>query len=741
MKIGVMTSGGDSPGMNAAVRAVVREALNNNIEIFGIENGFEGLIAGRIRPLGWHDVGGIINRGGTFLGTARSEKFKTPEGRREAVKNLVRFQIDALVVIGGDGSLTGARVLVEEWNEHIQAIQAEGIDTGTIGTLKVVGLPGSIDNDLYGTDMSIGADTALNHIIRAMDDISSTAASHQRTFVIETMGRHCGYLALMSGLAGGASWVLIPEEELDVRWHHKMIEAIDKSRKAGRPHQIVVVAEGAKHPDGLRIRSEEIKDLIARKLGLDVRLTVLGHIQRGGSPTAFDRILATRLGVAAVEFLINNPNKPICHMAGLIKNKPTFTPLDEVITKSREVEDAVEQGNYRYAQELRGEGFRKAMELVKMLTQITPAKTCTDEGSVLVFTGGADSPGMNTLVSVLGRCLLNQGIRVMAARNTFLGLIHGDIFPLSWDEIVGWINKPSSEIGAMRIELRDSDYAKMSENLERHKIIGIVAIGGLKTYLGMERFVALRERFPSFNIPVILIPASIDNNLPGTEFSVGSDTALNAIVEAVDKIRNTAGASRRTFIVEVMGRKSGFLALMGGMASGAEKAYLPERGISIKDLVEDVQMLKESFECGKKMVVFIKNEAASQYYTTDFIRRVFEEEGEGKFGVRTTILGHIQRGGAPTAFDRVVACRFGVYAASLMKEFLSNIEIHSKKALVLGLKGRSIVETPLEEAMNEMDRENERPKYQWFLELIDVADRLALPMPHCKPRSNSLSMR
>jgi 6-phosphofructokinase 1 len=731
MKIGVMTSGGDSPGMNAAVRAVVRQALNHGIEVFGIENGFEGLINASIKPLGWHDVGGIINRGGTFLGTARSERFRTLEGRREAVRNLLRFQIDALIIIGGDGSLTGGKILVEEWQEHLKALQAEGIDTSQAGTLKVVGLPGSIDNDLYGTDMSIGADTALNHIIRAMDDLSSTAASHQRTFVIETMGRHCGYLALMSGLAGGASWVLIPEEELDIRWHHKMIEAIEKSRKAGRPHQMIVVAEGARHPDGLKIRSEEIKDLISRKLGLDVRLTVLGHIQRGGSPTAFDRILATRLGVAAVDFLIDHRDESVCHMAGLVKNKPQFTPLDEVISKSKEVENAVERGDYSYAQDLRGESFKKALELVKMLTQISPAKSCTDEGSVLVLTGGADSPGMNTLVSVLGRCLLNHGIRVSASRNTFLGLIQGDIVPLDWDELVGWINRPSSEIGAMRLELKDSDYAKMAEQIEKHKIIGIVAIGGLKTYYSMEKFVSLRETYPNFNIPVILVPASIDNNLPGTDFSVGADTALNTIVDAVDKIRNTAGASRRTFIIEVMGRQSGFLALMAAMASGGEKAYIPEKGITLKDLVDDVQMLKESFDCGKKMVVFIKNEAASRYYTTDFIRRVLEEEGGGKFGVRTTILGHIQRGGVPTAFDRILACRFGAYAASLMIEFLNDREKHSRKALILGLRGRGLVAVPLEEAMKEMDRENDRPANQWFLELLDIADRLALPLPYC----------
>ncbi|MBW1975169.1 MAG: 6-phosphofructokinase [Deltaproteobacteria bacterium] len=726
MKIGVMTSGGDSPGMNPAIRAIVRRALVRRVEVFGIENGYEGLVSGAIRPLGWHDVGGIVSKGGTFLGTARSDRFRTYEGRREAVRNLASKGIEALVIVGGDGSLMGAHVLANEWPEHLKALGKE-IST-EISQLKVVGLPGSIDNDLFGTDMSIGADTALNHIVRALDDLSSTAASHQRTFVVETMGRHCGYLALMSGLAGGASWVLIPEDELDVRWHRKMIEALENARSAGRPHQMVVVAEGARHADGLPIQSKEICDIIHEKLGLDVRLTVLGHVQRGGSPTAFDRVLATRLGTASVDLLVENSEECTCHMIGLRENREVLTPLDEVVTKSRAVGEEIENGNYTRALELRGESFRKAFELVKMLTRITPAKECTDEGAVLVLTGGADAPGMNTALSVVGRCLLNQGIRVLGSLNTFLGLLQNNLVGLDWHEMVGWMNRPGSEVGTARVTIKDGDLSRIADTLRKNNISGIIAIGGWGVYHTLWRMIEQRDKYPEFKIPIVLVPASIDNNLPMSDFSIGADTALNVIIESIDKIRNTASANRRAFIVEVMGRNCGFLALLSAMASGAERAYLPENGISLKELVTDVELIKTSFDCGKKMMIFVRNEAASRHYTTDFIRRLFEAEGRGTFSVRTAILGHVQRGGAPTAFDRILACRLGAQAAFSIIDFLGR---GSDDAIVLGLKGRGVVVNHLDEAMKEMDIDLGRPKNEWFLKLCDIADSLALPFAGC----------
>ncbi len=727
--LAVMTSGGDSPGMNAAVRSVVRRAIHRDLTIYGIYDGYEGMVKGgdAIKPLQWNDVGGTLQKGGTFLGTARSESFRNPEGRRKAVLNLLQLGVEALIVVGGDGSLMGAHVLATEWEEHLEALKQDHPEApwaSSLPLLKVIGLPGSIDNDLHGTDMSIGADTALNHIVRALDNLSSTAASHQRTFVVETMGRHCGFLALSSTLAGGASWVLVPEEELELRWHQKMVHSIEKAREIGRPHHMVIVAEGARHPDGLIIGSDDVKRILTERLKLDVRTTVLGHVQRGGSPTAFDRIMATRLGFAAVDTLLDDPETEHRHMLGLVKNRVVSTPLVEVVEKSQAVRVEVENGNYARAQELRGGSFIRTLELVKTLTRIAPAQEIVQDGAVAILTGGADSPGMNTAVSVAARCLLNQGTPVYGVRDGFAGLIEGRFNELHWDELVNWVNRPGSEIGTARVDFQDKDFGEIAATIARHNIRGLIAIGGWGTYRKVAQLASRRDEFEAFNIPMILLPATIDNNLPCTQFTIGVDTALNNIVEATDKIRHTAGATRRAFIVEVMGRRCGFLALMSALATGAEKAFLPEKGISLAELNEDVTILKKSFESGKRMVIFMRNEYSSQRYTTDFIQRLLEEESKGLFEVRTAILGHVQRGGLPSAFDRILASRLGANAALHM---LEAIESESDEVCVLGLREKGIEKVPIEEALKEMDGKNARPRDQWFLQLLEAADALANP--------------
>ena len=307
MRLAVMTSGGDAQGMNAAVRAVVRTALNRGAEIFAIYEGYSGLIDGgdRIRPVSWDDVSGILNRGGTMIGTARSLEFRERDGRRKAVHNLLVKGIDRLVVIGGDGSLSGADRLREEWPSLVAELLASGaIDQATADrhpALMIAGLVGSIDNDMMGTDMTIGADSALHRIVEAMDAISSTAASHQRSFVVEVMGRHCGYLALMSSIAGGADYVFIPENPPDPGWEGDLCELLKNGRAAGRRTSIVIVAEGAHDSQHTPISSHYVRQVLEERLGEDTRVTILGHVQRGGTPTAFDRVLATRYGVAAID--------------------------------------------------------------------------------------------------------------------------------------------------------------------------------------------------------------------------------------------------------------------------------------------------------------------------------------------------------------------------------------------------------------------------------------------------------
>ncbi len=277
-KIAVMTSGGDAPGMNAAIRAVVRVGMAQGLEVIGVKHGYVGLVNGDSCELNARAVGGIVQHGGTILGTARSEEYRTPEGRRKAIENLRRWGIEGLVVIGGNGSLRGA---VE--------LHRAGV--------RVVGVPASIDNDIPGTAMAIGVDTALNTAIEAIDRIKDTASAHQRAFIVEVMGRDCGYLALMAGFASGAEVVLIPEVRTTV---DDVISGLRESYEKGKPHFIVVAAEGA------TLKAETLRDHIAgmREKGFEARLTVLGHVQRGGSPSAFDRILATRLGASAVDYLL-----------------------------------------------------------------------------------------------------------------------------------------------------------------------------------------------------------------------------------------------------------------------------------------------------------------------------------------------------------------------------------------------------------------------------------------------------
>ncbi|HEX9115565.1 MAG TPA: 6-phosphofructokinase, partial [Anaerolineae bacterium] len=683
--IGVMTSGGDSPGMNAAIRAVTRVALDQGIAVYGIHEGWQGVLEGgaKYERFDWRSAGGILQVGGTILGTARSEAFRTPEGRRQAVLNLVNAGIEGLVVIGGDGSLTGALVLHREWPEHLKALAAQGLipadQAANPDPFRIVGLPGSIDNDLYGTDMCIGADTALNTIAEAVDRLNSTANAHSRTFVVEVMGRRCGYLALFAGVATGADWVLIPEEEMDPRWHYLLSDALTRGRAAGRRHDTVLLAEGARHPDGLPVRAETLQEVLRTRMGVEARVTVLGHVQRGGSPSAFDRVLSTRLGRAAVERIAGDDPTPV--MMGLIHNMPQATPLEEVIAKSQEINSAVDQGDFAKALELRGQSFRDMLEVQKTLARSEPREEIANRGRIAILTGGPDAPGMNAIVGTVLRVAMNEGQDVVGARDGFAGLARGDIWDLQWMDVQQWGSLGGSELGAVRCVMTPDQIAQVAQTVRRWDIRGLIAVGGLETYTEVAKLSAARAEHPELNIPMICVPATINNNLPATEVTVGADTALNNIVDAVDKIKYTAGAAHRAFIVEVFGRQCGYLTLTSSIASGAEMEYLAEDNIKLETLIRDVKRLKAGFECGKKLGIVIMTEEASPYFDANFVRRIMEAEAGGIFDVRTSILGHLQRGGVPTAFDRIQGARMGAWAA---RQIMSDIQAGRTTANVIG---------------------------------------------------------
>ena len=303
-KIGLLTSGGDAPGMNAAIRAVVRACVFHNITPIGISKGYDGLIRGEMKTMNARSVKGIINKGGTILKTARSNDFREKQGREKAFKNLKENNIDGLIVIGGDGTFTGGLIFSNEFN------------------FPVVGIPATIDNDIFGTSHTIGFDSATNTVMNAIDKIRDTASSHNRLFFIEVMGRDAGHIALNTGLAGGAEEILIPEEDLGL---DRLIQSLKRSQKTGKSSSIVVVAEG----DNTGENVFQLKEYVEKHLSeYEARVSVLGHMQRGGTPTCFDRVLASRLGVNAVESMISGKN---CSMVGLQNNIVVLTPFKKAI--------------------------------------------------------------------------------------------------------------------------------------------------------------------------------------------------------------------------------------------------------------------------------------------------------------------------------------------------------------------------------------------------------------------------
>lgn len=321
-KIGVLTSGGDSPGMNAAVRAVVRTAIYHDIEVVGIKHGYAGLMQGDFLPMDRSSVADIIHRGGTILLSARSQEFRTPEGRRKAFQKIEAAGIEGLVVIGGDGSFRGAQKIEEEFK------------------IKVIGVPGTIDNDIACTDYSIGYDTAMNTIIDAINKVRDTATSHERTFVVETMGRHAGFLTLMSGLAGGAESIMIPEKPTAVE---DIIAKLKHGFARGKLHSIILVAEGIgkdfkTNRDVYESPAFSLSKRIQEETGLETRVIILGHLQRGGSPTALDRILASRLGAKAVDLLLQGESGK---MVGMVHNDVIAVDIDYALSQKKELNEEI----------------------------------------------------------------------------------------------------------------------------------------------------------------------------------------------------------------------------------------------------------------------------------------------------------------------------------------------------------------------------------------------------------------
>ncbi|XP_030612972.1 ATP-dependent 6-phosphofructokinase, platelet type isoform X4 [Archocentrus centrarchus] len=739
--IAVLTSGGDAQGMNGAVRAVVRMGLYVGAKVYFIHEGYQGMVDGgdNIKEATWESVSSMLQLGGTVIGSARCKEFRTHEGRLKAAHNLVQHGITNLCVIGGDGSLTGANLFKEEWSGLLNELVEQGlIEADAVqkySALHIVGMVGSIDNDFCGTDMTIGTDSALHRIIEVVDAIMTTAQSHQRTFVLEVMGRHCGYLALVSGLACGADWVLIPEMPPEDGWEEKMCQKLSANRAGMKRLNIIIVAEGAIDRNNKSITTEYVKNLVVKCLGFDTRVTILGHVQRGGTPSAFDRILASRMGVEAVLALLETTaNTPAC-VVSLCGNQSVRVPLMECVQMTQEVQKAMDQKRFEEAVKLRGRSFENNLRTYKLLAHRKPeSELPTSNFNVAVLNVGAPAAGMNAAVRSAVRVGISEGHKMFAVSDGFEGFYKGQIKEVKWGDVGGWTGQGGSLLGTKRT-LPAKHVDKIAEQMRKHSINALLIIGGFEAFESLLQLYEARATYEEFCIPMCMLPATISNNVPGTDLSIGADTAINAIVETCDRIKQSAsGTKRRVFIIETMGGYCGYLATVGGLASGADAAYIYEEPFDIKDLQANVEHLTEKMKTSIQRGLVLRNENSNENYTTDFIYQLYSEEGKGVFDCRKNVLGHMQQGGAPSPFDR----NFGTKISAKAMQWVSKKLVETFRqdegrvfantedsCCLLGMRRRTLVFQPVVQLKDETDFVHRIPKEQWWLKLRPLMKILA----------------
>ncbi|XP_067234751.1 ATP-dependent 6-phosphofructokinase, platelet type isoform X4 [Chanodichthys erythropterus] len=737
--IAVLTSGGDAQGMNAAVRAVVRMGIYVGAKVYFVHEGYQGMVDGgdNIKEASWESVSSMLQVGGTVIGSARCKDFRSHEGRLKAAHNLVQRGITNLCVIGGDGSLTGANLFREEWSGLLAELVQQGLideeASQKYSALHIVGMVGSIDNDFCGTDMTIGTDSALHRIIEVVDAIMTTAQSHQRTFVLEVMGRHCGYLALVSALACGADWVLIPEMPPEDGWEEKMCEKLSATRSRGSRLNIIIVAEGAIDRHGKAITSSIVKDLVVQRLGFDTRVTILGHVQRGGTPSAFDRILASRMGVEAVLALLETTaNTPAC-VVSLCGNQSVRLPLMECVQMTQQVQKAMDEKRFEEAVRLRGRSFENNLKTYKLLAHRKPESELPHSNfNVAVLNVGAPAAGMNAAVRSAVRVGISEGHKMFAVNDGFEGFHKGQIKEIKWADVGGWTGQGGSLLGTKRT-LPAKHIEKIAEQMRKYNINALLVIGGFEAYLGIMELLAARGTYEELCVPMVMVPATVSNNVPGSDLSIGADTALNAITDTCDRIKQSAsGTKHRVFIIETMGGYCGYLASVGGLAAGADAAYIYEEPFDIRDLQSNVEHLTEKMKTSIQRGLVLRNENSNENYTTDFIYQLYSEEGRGVFDCRKNVLGHMQQGGAPSPFDRNFGTKIAAKAMQWITKKLNESYRQGRvfansedSACLLGMRRRAMVFQPVVQLKDETDFVHRIPKEQWWLKLRPLMKILA----------------
>jgi 6-phosphofructokinase 1 len=471
-----------------------------------------------------------------------------------------------------------------------------------------------------------------------------------------------------------------------------------------------------------------VGERIAQLTGAETRVTVLGHVQRGGAPSAFDRNLGTVMGHAAIETILSGAADNQSLVMGIRGNRVVRIPLEACVSESREINKCLTARQFDRALELRGSSFNDALSTFHTLLRALPHPPQPGQRRLRlgVLHAGAPAPGMNAAMRAAVRLATDAGHIVLGVRRGVHGLITGDLFEMDWMSVNGWASMGGAELGTGREVPAGRDFYAIARTIEKHAIDGLLIVGGWESYETAHALFQERKDYPAFDIPLVCLPATIDNNLPGTELSIGADTALNSIVGVVDKIKQSAVAEQRCYVVEVMGRRCGYLALMSGLATGAERVYLHEEGVTLRRLEDDLAMLVRGFTHGKRLGLVIRNENANDVYDTAFMCALFEEEGGGLFDVRQSILGHLQQGGDPSPFDRIQATRL---ARLSIRHLIEQADGGQMRASFIGMVSGNVEFHSFEDYPRMIDEKNRRPRQQWWLGLRGINETLAQPAP------------
>lgn len=674
--IAVFTSGGDAQGMNAAVRAIVRVGLYLGCRVYYIKEGYQGMVDGgdNIPQATWESTSNIIHMGGTEIGSARCMDFKERTGRLKAAKNLVQLGITNLIAIGGDGSLTGANLFRQEWPSLLREL----VDTGqivpekliTCAHLNIVGLVGSIDNDFCGTDMTIGVDSALHRIVESVDEIMTTAVSHKRAFVLEIMGRMCGYLPLVAGISCEASMVFIPEDPPMGDWRESLCDEMrEKAKSDSRRTQIIMVAEGAIDRYGNTIKCSDVQKVLSERMGLDVRVTVLGHVQRGGKASAFDRIIGTRMGTEAVLALMDaTPDTPACAIC-LDGTEIVRTPLMKAVEQTKLVGQKMNELDFDEVVKLRGRSIRNHLFIFNMQRNITPHPVFQKPGRRRIFRiamvhNGQPACGMNAAArGFVGMCI-SKGYVPLFIFESWRGLLRDKVESIEWSQVQYYTSAGGSKLGTNIETAGDVGLVNIAKKLHQHNISALIIVGGFEAFKSACELLKGRETYPELCIPVNVIPATINNNVPGCKLCLGCDTAINNICKACDDLKQSASSLQKLVdVVETGGHNCGYLAMLSALAAGADTCFIREEPFSVRDVYNVCKKLKNKLEfSGVKQGIVLRNEKANANLTTDFIYRLLNEEGKPQFSARQTVLGDTQVGHTASAFDRCAGIKAGVRA-------------------------------------------------------------------------------